>query len=63
MKGRTFMELHTIVDQLKKSIQSEHIKINEPLKKYTYTKTGGNADGYIYHADKLYRGSGGIKYS
>lgn len=47
MKGRTFMELHTIVDQLKKSIQSEHIKINEPLKKYTYTKTGGNADIYI----------------
>lgn len=47
MKGRTFMELHTIVDQLKKFIQSEHIKINEPLKKYTYTKTGGNADIYI----------------
>ena len=47
MKGRTSMELHTIVDQLKKSIQSEHIKINEPLKKYTYTKTGGNADIYI----------------
>ncbi|UBH13665.1 UDP-N-acetylmuramate dehydrogenase [Macrococcus armenti] len=41
------MELNNVVEQLKVTIQPEHIKINEPLKKYTYTKTGGNADIYI----------------
>ncbi|GGB00357.1 UDP-N-acetylmuramate dehydrogenase [Macrococcus hajekii] len=36
-----------ILQELMTLIPGELIKVNEPLKKYTYTETGGNADCYI----------------
>ncbi|ARB78376.1 MULTISPECIES: UDP-N-acetylmuramate dehydrogenase [Staphylococcus] len=36
-----------ILTDLKKLVPRDIIKINEPLKHYTYTKTGGNADFYL----------------
>lgn len=41
------LETHKIEAELKSLLPNLDIKINEPLKKYTYTKTGGNADFYI----------------
>lgn len=41
------MEIIDIKNALSELIQPDTIKINEPLKNYTYTKTGGNADLYI----------------
>ncbi|WP_414043759.1 UDP-N-acetylmuramate dehydrogenase [Macrococcus animalis] len=41
------MQVTEIYDGISELIEASHIKINEPLKKYTYTKTGGNADIYI----------------
>ncbi|UXR69981.1 UDP-N-acetylmuramate dehydrogenase [Staphylococcus sp. IVB6246] len=36
-----------ILQDLKKIVPEDIIKVNEPLKKYTYTETGGIADFYI----------------
>ncbi|AMG61274.1 UDP-N-acetylmuramate dehydrogenase [Staphylococcus lugdunensis] len=36
-----------ILTDLQKLVPRDIIKINEPLKHYTYTKTGGNADFYL----------------
>ncbi|MBO1198777.1 UDP-N-acetylmuramate dehydrogenase [Staphylococcus simiae] len=36
-----------IYQDLQQLIPSDKIKVDEPLKRYTYTKTGGNADFYI----------------
>ncbi|MCP8622317.1 FAD-binding protein, partial [Acinetobacter baumannii] len=36
-----------IYQALQQLIPNEKIKVDEPLKRYTYTKTGGNADFYI----------------
>lgn len=41
------MHVNEIYKELVKVIPGNHIKLNEPLKNYTYTKTGGNADIYI----------------
>lgn len=41
------MQVAEIYNQLSTIIDPNHIKMNEPLKNYTYTKTGGNADIYI----------------
>lgn len=41
------MQVTEIYNQLSTIIDATHIKMNEPLKNYTYTKTGGNADIYI----------------
>lgn len=41
------MQVDEIYEALEALIDPAHIKMNEPLKKYTYTKTGGNADIYI----------------
>ncbi|WP_414044766.1 UDP-N-acetylmuramate dehydrogenase [Macrococcus equi] len=41
------MQVNEIYDGLSELIGASHIKKNEPLKNYTYTKTGGNADIYI----------------
>ncbi|UTH16905.1 UDP-N-acetylmuramate dehydrogenase [Macrococcus epidermidis] len=41
------MQVTEIYNQLTTIIDPIHIKMNEPLKNYTYTKTGGNADIYI----------------
>lgn len=41
------MQVTEIYNQLSTIIDPNHIKMNEPLKNYTYTKTGGNADIYI----------------
>lgn len=41
------MQVNEIYNGLSELITPAHIKMNEPLKKYTYTKTGGNADIYI----------------
>lgn len=35
-------------NELKLLIQSDNVKQNEPLKKYTFTKTGGNADVLVF---------------
>lgn len=47
MKGRNPLTLNKLYDSLIQVIPAALIKVNEPLKKYTYTKTGGNADYYI----------------
>lgn len=36
-----------ILQDLKSLIPEDIIKLNEPLKRYTYTETGGNADFYL----------------
>ena len=36
-----------ILKELKKVLPEEIIKVDEPLKRYTYTQTGGNADFYL----------------
>ena len=36
-----------ILQDLKSLILEDIIKVNEPLKRYTYTETGGNADFYL----------------
>ncbi|WP_053033299.1 UDP-N-acetylmuramate dehydrogenase [Staphylococcus haemolyticus] len=36
-----------ILQDLKSLIPEDIIKVNEPLKRYTYTETGGNADFYL----------------
>ncbi|TDM12622.1 UDP-N-acetylmuramate dehydrogenase [Macrococcus lamae] len=41
------MTLHNLYDSLSQIIPAALVKVDEPLKKYTYTKTGGNADYYI----------------
>lgn len=41
------MENHTISEELSNFLPKSLIKVNEPLKKYTFTKTGGNADFYL----------------
>ncbi|SQI96010.1 UDP-N-acetylenolpyruvoylglucosamine reductase [Staphylococcus lugdunensis] len=41
------MSQEDILTDLKKLVPRDIIKINEPLKHYTYTKTGGNADFYL----------------
>ena len=41
------MQVTKIYKQLSTIIDPTLIKMNEPLKNYTYTKTGGNADIYI----------------
>lgn len=41
------MENHTILEELSNFLPKSLIKVNEPLKKYTFTKTGGNADFYL----------------
>ncbi|ULG72522.1 UDP-N-acetylmuramate dehydrogenase [Macrococcus brunensis] len=38
---------NTLLEELSTLIPGELIKVNESLKKYTYTKTGGHADFYI----------------
>ena len=42
-----FLDNANILQQLKEIIPEHIIKVNEPLKRYTYTKTGGNAEFYI----------------
>ncbi|TDL98941.1 UDP-N-acetylmuramate dehydrogenase [Macrococcus brunensis] len=37
----------TLLEELSTLVPNELIKVDEPLKKYTYTKTGGHADLYI----------------
>ena len=41
------LEQEDILKDLKSLIPDNIIKVNEPLKRYTYTKTGGNADFYL----------------
>ncbi|UTH14324.1 UDP-N-acetylmuramate dehydrogenase [Macrococcus equipercicus] len=41
------MTLNNLYDSLTQVIPAALIKVDEPLKKYTYTKTGGNADFYV----------------
>ncbi|MCE4955864.1 UDP-N-acetylmuramate dehydrogenase [Macrococcoides caseolyticum] len=41
------MQANEIYNGLSGLIGNTRIKMNEPLKKYTYTKTGGNADIYV----------------
>ncbi|WP_323703059.1 UDP-N-acetylmuramate dehydrogenase [Mammaliicoccus sp. Dog046] len=41
------MDNQTILEGLKQFLPKSLIKVNEPLKKYTFTKTGGNADFYL----------------
>ncbi|QHW37839.1 UDP-N-acetylmuramate dehydrogenase [Staphylococcus ursi] len=41
------MNHSSILQDLEKLIPASIIKVNEPLKRYTYTETGGNADFYI----------------
>lgn len=36
-----------ILQDLKSLVPEDIIKVNEPLKRYTYTETGGNADFYL----------------
>ncbi len=36
-----------ILQDLKSIIPEDIIKVDEPLKRYTYTETGGNADFYL----------------
>ena len=38
------MNKQKIAEELQQIIQAEHIKQDEPLREYTFTKTGGNAD-------------------
>ena len=38
------MNKQKTIEELKQIIQAEHIKQDEPLREYTFTKTGGNAD-------------------
>ncbi|KAA1042438.1 UDP-N-acetylmuramate dehydrogenase [Macrococcus equipercicus] len=47
MKGRNPVTLNNLYDSLTQVIPAALIKVDEPLKKYTYTKTGGNADFYV----------------
>ncbi|AJC96739.1 UDP-N-acetylmuramate dehydrogenase [Staphylococcus hyicus] len=42
-----FLDNANILHHLKEIIPEHIIKVDEPLKRYTYTKTGGNADFYI----------------
>ncbi|MBO0380501.1 UDP-N-acetylmuramate dehydrogenase [Staphylococcus hominis] len=41
------LEQEDILKDLKSLVPDNIIKVNEPLKRYTYTKTGGNADFYL----------------
>lgn len=41
------MHKDDILTELKKILPEEIIKVDEPLKRYTYTQTGGNADFYL----------------
>ncbi|MDK3678040.1 UDP-N-acetylmuramate dehydrogenase [Staphylococcus pseudintermedius] len=41
------MNHSSILQDLEKLIPASIIKVDEPLKRYTYTETGGNADFYI----------------
>ena len=40
-----------IEQDLKMQLNNSTIKTNEPLKKYTYTETGGPADFYVTAGD------------
>ncbi|PXA18456.1 UDP-N-acetylmuramate dehydrogenase, partial [Staphylococcus pseudintermedius] len=42
-----FVNHSSILQDLEKLIPASIIKVDEPLKRYTYTETGGNADFYI----------------
>lgn len=42
-----FLDNANILQKIKQIIPEEIIKVDEPLKRYTYTETGGNADFYI----------------
>ena len=42
-----FLDNANILQKLTEIIPKEIIKVDEPLKRYTYTETGGNADFYI----------------
>ena len=41
------MNKEQLVETLNNIVTSSMVKIDEPLNKYTYTKTGGPADIYI----------------
>ncbi|MBH9580299.1 UDP-N-acetylmuramate dehydrogenase [Staphylococcus felis] len=41
------MKSSSILRDLEQLVSKSIIKVNEPLKRYTYTETGGNADFYI----------------
>lgn len=41
------LKTHKIEEELRALLPNTDIKINEPLMKYTYSKTGGNADFYV----------------
>lgn len=41
------MHKDDILTELKKVLPEKIIKVDEPLKRYTYTQTGGNADFYL----------------
>lgn len=47
------MSDHDIYQNLLKYIPKERLKINEPLKLYTYTKIGGNADFLLFPTSSL----------
>ncbi|WP_420853974.1 UDP-N-acetylmuramate dehydrogenase [Staphylococcus ratti] len=42
-----FLDNASILQKLKHIVPEDIIKVDEPLKRYTYTETGGNADFYI----------------
>ena len=44
-----------ILQDLKSLIPEDIIKVNEPLKRYTYTETGGNADFYSPTKMRMYK--------
>lgn len=46
------LEQEDILKDLKSLVPDNIIKVNEPLKRYTYTKTGGNAD-FTFHLLKM----------
>ena len=49
------MEKQTIYEKLQRLIPKEHIKQDEPLNQYTFTKTGGKADFLVLLRMKKYR--------
>ncbi len=44
------MNILHIFEKLKTIVSSENVKMNEPLKKYTFTETGGAADVLVFPA-------------
>ncbi|MDM5190693.1 UDP-N-acetylmuramate dehydrogenase [Bacillus sp. DX4.1] len=41
------MDIHVVYKHLQKMLSKENLKKNEPLKKHTYIKVGGNADIFV----------------